>query len=118
MFDYNEETSNDILVIFKNNFKYKDEINSVEIIEHVHPQKIKKKHVNNQQSKIMKKIVPYKSDVYNVYNITTNNHDGILYIKSIEDSKKLRELTNGKEIILECYYNHKFKKWAWSYIKT
>ena len=115
--DHENTNDNKLLSIFKNNFIYKDEINNIEIIENINLKKIRKNAENlNKQSlneTCIKRITPFKSDVYNVYNIDNNNHEGILYIKSMNDSKHIRELIKNKNFIeVKCIYNTHFNKWS------
>jgi len=55
------------------------------------------------------------SDVYKVLNNKTNNEEGILYIKSLNDSNKMNDIfsqkTIGSSVSLKCEYNHVIKKW-------
>lgn len=51
------------------------------------------------------------SDVYNVGNIQTNNQEGILYIKTIQISKNMREFFEKEEYaLIKCKWNHTFNK--------
>jgi len=61
----------------------------------------------------MKKIVKTKtSDVYEVYNINTNNFEGILYVNTLKKSKHLLHLFKElDEKQLLCQYNKIFQKW-------
>jgi hypothetical protein len=53
---------------------------------------------------------PY-SDVYNVFNVTTRNREGILYVKGIRESEYLRNMFNGKDTVkCLCVYNKVFHK--------
>ena len=52
------------------------------------------------------------SDVYNIYDVVTNNYQGILYIKGIKQSKEMKRLLLNKDKIkLQCKFNNDFKKW-------
>lgn len=101
-----------LYIIMKNNFVYKKEICSKEYI-------CDYKKVNNKDDVMLnaceiKNICCTKYiDVYTVRNIDTNNDEGILYISSIEISKKMTECFKNKDIVLniKCKYNNKFKKW-------
>ena len=122
MFEYtsdNEDNYNIILKMFKNNFKFKNDINSVQIINDNNLVKTNTQSINiDIEVPVNKKITKGKFiDVYNVFNINTNNNEGILYIKTIDDSKTLRKMFENKENIgvffieILCDYNHHFKKW-------
>ena len=98
--------------IFKNNFIFKDEISA---IEHINETSIKK---HTEISKIsmqneIKIITKGKYiDVYNVYNIETNNHEGILYVKGLKESRLIKQMFDKNESVqLECSFNNNFKKW-------
>ena len=98
--------------IFKNNFIFKQEINSIEYIDECSlrkTNKINQKKIENSIKRITKgKYI----DVYNVYNMDTNNQENILYVKTLSDSKKLISLLEDNEYIeLKCVYNTNFKKW-------
>jgi hypothetical protein len=117
MFEYDTDNFNMILRMFKNNFKFKTDINSVQIINNNNLVK-----TNTTETicidKLKKRITKGKFiDVYNVFNINTNNNEGILYIRTINDSKILRKMFEDKEnkgvffIEVTCEYNNHFKKW-------
>ena len=64
-------------------------------------------------SEIVKKLVKKGkySDVYLVYNIDTNDPEGILYVKTLKMSRDLRIFyERDEESIINCKYNLKFKK--------
>jgi hypothetical protein len=116
MFEYNSDNYNMILKMFKNNFKFKNDINSVQIINDNNLVKTNTKTICID--KLKKRITKGKFiDVYNVFNINTNNNEGILYIRTINDSKTLRKMFEDKEnngvffIEILCDYNEHFKKW-------
>ena len=55
------------------------------------------------------------SDVYNVFSVETNNSEGILYVKTIDLSRKLRlfferECDDDTDIIINCKWNSVFSK--------
>lgn len=55
-----------------------------------------------------------KSEIYNVYSMTTNEDLGLLYIKSLSDSRYIRSLfknVSDTHIIHKCIYNERFGKW-------
>lgn len=102
-----------VLPIFLNNFKWKDQIICIEMINNFEKTKkfLSQKNQNNLQ--ILKKVVKTKvSDIYNVYNIDTNNFEGYLYINSIKTSKHIASLfKDNDELKLECCFNTYFQKW-------
>lgn len=53
------------------------------------------------------------TDVYNVFDKSTNNKQGILYIKGIKDSKYIKYLFNNGDSVIEykCSFNKNFNKW-------
>jgi hypothetical protein len=97
--------------IFKNNFTYKDKIVAVENISNF----VKNRYVDKIRPSDIKRVeIGRYTDVYNVYNSDTNNHEGILYVKGIMESKRLKEMfdqNNIKTITLKCCWNTKFSKW-------
>jgi hypothetical protein len=118
VFDINNEQSdldtqvNQLFEMFSNNFIFKDEINAIEYIDEISLKKTNKiVKLNKKPAK--KRISKGKYiDVYNVFNIDTNNHENILYVKTLNDSKKLIKMLESKDYIeLECTYNTHFKKW-------
>jgi hypothetical protein len=112
--DNDNSNVNDIFNIFKNNFVFKNDIKS---IEYVYEKSLQKNQQNifieSENSKQLKNISRTKYiDVYNVKNINNNDIEGILYIKTISDSKKLYSLlSNNDTIVLTCIFNQVFKKW-------
>jgi len=98
--------------IFKNNFIFKDDISA---LEHVSEVSIKKhmeisKIVLKNEIKIITK--GKYIDVYNVYNNITNNHEGILYVKGLKESKYIKQLFDINDSVeIECVFNNNFKKW-------
>jgi hypothetical protein len=98
--------------IFKANFKYGIEINSM---EYINDTKVNVNDVNKVNNTIteMKQISKGNFvDMFVVNNIETLNNEGILYVKTLSDSKYLRKVLKDKEnIILKCKYNNQFKKW-------
>jgi len=112
VFHYSDLNFKLLLDVFKNNFIYKKEINTVEYV------KMNSKNLNKrreteevEEQNVPKQMIITKtkySDVYKVNDSETGNDQGILYVKSIEISKKLIEL---KDTSLLCKYNPKFYKW-------
>jgi len=117
MFEYNSDNSNMILKMFKNNFEFKNDINSVQIINDNNLIKTNTNTETKVIGSVKKRVTKGKFiDVYNVFNINTNNNEGILYIRTIENSKTLRKMfdkeNNGVFFIeVMCEYNDHFKKW-------
>jgi hypothetical protein len=111
LYDFNVQTSQ-LFNIFKNNFVFKDEISSIEHINEISFKKYKEV-VEVQRNNEHKIITKGKYiDVYNIFNKETNNNEGILYVKGLQDSKTLQKLFNNYEFIeLECCFNINFKKW-------
>lgn len=109
VFSMNNEN---LIKIFQDNFIYSTELCSIERISNFKKRRlydaIKKE--ENSSKRITK---GEYTDVYNVYNIQTNNYEGILYIKGIVESRFMKNLfnENGTEIIISCTYNTSFKKW-------
>lgn len=111
-----EDRSDEMFKIFVNNFIYSKDITTKELIYN-NNYKISYKENdedNNKNKNTLKKIKKGKyTDVYNVYD-DDNNFEGILYIKTIDDSQKMRKLfesTINEYIFIKCSYNIKFKKW-------
>jgi len=104
--------NNQIYIIFKNNFIFKEEINSIEIVKNKLTKTSKKRYINNKVEKEEMKIIKKGNqiDIYLVFNIKTNNKEGILYVKTLKESIKLKELIKD-EIEINCKYNNIFKKW-------
>lgn len=100
--------------IFKNNFKFKEEISCIEIKNGF--VKNQKFIINNDaifKTEIKKIEKTELIDIYNVFDICSNNKQGILYIKTLNDSLKIRKLFETCNTLqFKCYYNNKFKKWS------
>lgn len=110
-YDFNVQTSQ-IYNIFKNNFVFKDEISCIEFINEISLNK--KKEILQTNNLNEEKVITKGKyiDVYNVFNIETNNIEGILYVKGLKESKYLQNLfTNIDSIKLNCQFNNQFKKW-------
>lgn len=105
--------SEQIFYMFKNNFVFKDEITSLEYIEENTLTKINKTTIKNESIQAKRITKGKYIDVYNVFNIETNNFENILYVKSLDNSRKLRKLFENKEQIdLKCEFHEYFKKWC------
>lgn len=108
---FNRDNEN-MIKIFKNNFIYKDDLCCIEIIDNFK----KTRYVDKTETETKNKLVEMvnHSDVYNIYDDQTNNFQGILYIKGLKESKKMKQLfltSTLPKILLPCHYNKIFKKW-------
>lgn len=101
-----------IYYIFKNNFIFKEEINSIEIIKNSLTKTSKKRYIDDKKDTEEIKIIKKgdQIDIYLVFNINTNNKEGILYVRTLDESRKLKELIK-ESIEIKCKYNSIFKKW-------
>jgi hypothetical protein len=139
---FDDENQN-LVKIFKNNFIYNSQIQCLEKvcnfikrryidnkhidnkhIEDKHNKHIDNKHIEDKHNKHIEdkhnKHIDNKhiekgkyTDVYNVYNYETNNFEGILYIKGISESKKMKLLFNNTyiKVKINCIWNRVFSKW-------
>lgn len=101
-----------LIKIFKNNFIFQNELCSVEKITNTNKQQIFETLIYNESQKFIE--IGKYTDVYNVFNYTSNNYEGILYVRGIKESKSLIELfkkSAGSRILLNCTYNQNFTKW-------
>jgi hypothetical protein len=110
VFSMNNEN---LIKIFQDNFIYSTELCSIERISNFKKRRLYDRIEKRENS--LKKITRGEyTDVYNVYNIQTNNYEGILYIKGIGESRFMKNRVNEKgsdSIIMSCKYNTSFKKW-------
>ena len=61
--------------------------------------------------RILKTRIP---DVYNVFNNVSGTKEGILYVKTIPDSRRLLDLfRDSSELVLQCKFNIKFQRWEY-----
>jgi hypothetical protein len=104
------------LNLYKNKFKYKNELTHIEIINgdyNKHNIKLDKNDTIEKCSGV-KKIVKDKNlvEIYKVYSTETNEFEGILLVQSLKESKLLNKmfLHNSNEIKYECLYNKTFNK--------
>jgi len=122
-----------LINVFLNNFIWKNEIICIETIrnfekttEFLPVQDTNKK--SEDQKIARKKIIKTKvSEIYNVYNIETNDFEGILYINTLKTSRYLLSLfkepslsksctrQDHDEIIYDCTFNTYFQKWQIMY---
>jgi hypothetical protein len=114
----NEDDAYDssLLSIFRSNFIYAKEITNIEFVKErcIGYKTNKTSKITIKTSECKKRIEKTKySDTYKVFDIETGNQEGILYVKTIAISKRLRELTKQSETItLDCEYNTSFCKWS------
>lgn len=109
------KSKRNMLTIFKNNFIYKNQLCCIETINKNNFVKTTYIEPNQKhQDKWIEKDSKY-ADVYKVFNLKTMNQDGILYVKGILESKKLKNLfiksDNQEKIQLKCKWNTDFNKW-------
>lgn len=105
-----QKANENLIKIFKNNFIFKTDICSIELVNNF----IKIRYIDKQDLEDTDKIIEIGkySDVYNVYDILTNDYIGILYIKGLKQSKMMKNLFVDKnKIVLKCKFNNDFKKW-------
>ncbi len=108
-----QKANENMIKIFRNNFIYKDELCSVEQIS----QFTKCRFVSQfKKEDALKKIeCTSYTDVYNVFYYSSNNKEGILYIRGIKHSKYIKSLfekvENIDKVIIKCKYNTNFMKW-------
>ena len=101
-----------IFNMFKNNFIFKEEISAIEYVNEVSFKK-QQEVLQTKNIKSIKTITKGKYiDVYNVFNIETNNIEGILYVRGLKESKHLQKLSSLSDSFeLNCEFNNNFKKW-------
>jgi hypothetical protein len=101
--------------IFLNNFIWKNEIICIENINNFtkNQKYIKNNDTNIDEPSSLKKIVKTKiSDVFKVFNIETNDAEGILYINTLKMSRYINTLfSKCEELKLKCTFNSQFQKW-------
>jgi hypothetical protein len=104
---------NDKLIdIFKANFLYKDSLNCIEeVVDDFKKTRTLDTFVHEPKSMIIEK--SNITEIYNVFEMDTNNYQGVLYIKTLVQSKALRKmfLNNDKQVIT-CEYNTVFNKFS------
>jgi hypothetical protein len=108
---FNEQNQN-LIKVFRHNFIYKNEIYYLERVKDFE----KTRFIGITDKRDSEKYIEVGkyTDVYNVYNKNSNNFEGILYVKGISESVKMKQLfkTDGcKRILLNCTFNINFKKW-------
>jgi hypothetical protein len=106
------DQNQNLIKVFRHNFIYKNEIHYLERIKDFEKTRFIGI-IDKQDSEKYIEIGKY-TDVYNVYNKNSNNFEGILYIKGILQSVRMKQIfkTNDcKRILLNCTFNINFKKW-------
>jgi hypothetical protein len=106
------DQNQNLIKVFRHNFIYKNEIHFLERVKDFEKTRFIGI-IDKQDSEKYIEIGKY-TDVYNVYNKNSNNFEGILYIKGILQSvrmKKLFKTNDCKRILLNCTFNINFKKW-------
>jgi hypothetical protein len=100
--------------VFYNNFRHKKEICALENISNFTKTRfVKPKWASFSREN--KAIMRGKyTDVYEVFNSTTRNKEGILYIKGIRESMFMKNMfaKDEKEITMMCTFNETFNKWS------
>lgn len=109
-------TNRDLIPVFQNNCKFKEMMCCIETVPDNSVNKTIELYsvpcIYGSVSKyITKGIYP---DVYHVKDYYTNNDDGILYVKTLQDSVLMNKLfENGaSEVVLEATFNNTLKKWS------
>jgi len=112
---FDDENQN-LVKIFKNNFIYNTQIRCLEKVCNFNKRRYIDIKIDKQDKKNIEK--GKYTDVYNVYNYETNNFEGILYIKGIRESQRMRVLFGDKYTIdsdtkvkINCIWNQVFSKW-------
>ena len=104
-----------LINIFNNNFIHKQELCGMERVCNTTRQRFFDNSIEFfKKDQVSIKIIEKGeyTDVYNVYDTTTNNKEGILYIKGIKESQKIKVLFEKfSRIRLNCMYNKTFNKW-------
>lgn len=114
--------NNYLIKVFLNNFIWKHELICIETVRNFEKQIHYLPGCNSSETSesspgepenCLKKICKSKvSDIYNVYNIETNDSEGLLYINTIKMSRHLLSLFKDQdELTLKCIFNKNFQKW-------
>ena len=108
----NDIQGSQIFNIFKNNFIFKQDICAIEYINMVSFKKYRElldvKYKEDNKTITKSKYI----DVYQVFNSTSNNLEGVLYVKGLKESKLLKDMFLKTDTIeLKCIFNNTFKKW-------
>lgn len=98
------------------NFKYGRQLEEKSLIfeKSVLKQKLKqKKIIRNEEYKKIRK--GKKIELYEVYNILNGNYEGLLYVKSLKDSKKMKCLIEENiddNLNMKCKFDEEKMKWS------
>jgi len=115
--------NNYLIKVFLNNFIWKHELICIETVRNFEKQMQYLPDCDSPSSKgdntlqepnyCVKKICKSKvSDIYNVYNLETNDSEGLLYINTLKMSRHLLSLfKEHTELTLKCTFNTNFQKW-------
>lgn len=108
----NETMKNMIL----RNFKYKNDINTGEVVygNEIEKQKIIIKSLDFEPKEFLI-TKGNKIEIYNVVDIETKNVQGLLLIKTLEQSKFIKKMfQEQKEIKMKCFWDKQFEKWTFA----
>jgi hypothetical protein len=110
------QDSENMIPIMQNNFVFASQLCAIEKIENFTKTRVLQAPLDSQSHATETKLISKGqfTDVYDVYDFTTKNHQGILYVKGLQESQKLKQLmlaTEGDLVSITCSYNHIFNKW-------
>jgi hypothetical protein len=110
--DGRDETMKKLLLKnFKHKIDYVSEeiVNGRELVKTTISKEIKNKNEELKEIEMGKKI-----ELYNVYNVETKNNEGLLLVKTLKQSKFLKEQfeKSSNRILVNCKYDEKRKKWT------
>lgn len=108
---FSSENKN-MVSIFLNNFVFCDDICSLETVQ-------KHNKIRRLKSDVLKLPMETKriekgsyADVYNVFHLESGDEQGILYVKGLHESTKMKELMRGcVSAQLRCRFSSDFNKW-------
>lgn len=105
------DTSESMVEIFKNNFMYKDSLKAIERVKNFDKAlTVYNKHSTEVQRKRLRR--GRYADVYEVFDVSDGNRQGILYVKGVRESKLLKAKFEVEDTVtLDCRYNSTFNKW-------
>jgi hypothetical protein len=110
---YLHSDNQDFVEILSYNFKYNSQINSRELVDVYKFNKIQ--YVINNDIQNSDKIIEKTNlqEVYKVYNSISNDYEGLLYIKTLQDSGFIHSLFNtNTKYKMNCSYINKLNKWT------
>lgn len=103
--------------IFLNNFVFQDYICAIENIEKHKKKRFLKSGLMNMGNKTKRIEQGTYVDVYNVFDLDSGDNNGILYVKGLKESIRMKELIKHQNsVILECKFNHDFNKWEPTFV--